>query len=120
MKKQKIEFKGLDELKSNVVEIIKSHDNYDIRKNNLNIILDNIILKDYVSDIEFDDSFIYINLSKNMTFAINYDYKNYPLMSFDCSEVLISLTDEVINFDCKLLLNISDNIIELKNIYRIC
>ena len=55
-----------------------------------------------------------------MTFAFNYDYKNYPLMSFDCSEVLISLTDEVINFDCKLLLNISDNIIELKNIYRIC
>ena len=81
--------------------LIKNFDSYDYISDEINRII-NVIDKD-INDIILDDSDddeikLIINLYTVNNYGFNYDFKNYPLLSFMSDKITIDYNDCVIDF----------------------
>lgn len=100
-------FSIFDFLKSNM-------ENFDLMENNLKILIEFLNKNSrYIDYVGFSDNGIYIIVNFPFAIGFNYDFKNYPFLSFPCKEIKIGLDSELILFD-NLSVNFMD--LELNNI----
>jgi len=108
---------GLNEIVSLITDFLSSYDDFNLMKNNLKVILND--LKNYIYEIKYDDDNLYVYLNCNGIFCINYDYKNFPLLSFTTNKIMFSLNSTILNCTDDFSLNLNDNELEIKNVVRL-
>ena len=99
-----------------IKDIIKDFDSYEYIYKQLNIIVSSID-KD-IKEIKYDDENYELHIYVYGAFyGFNYDYKNYPLISFYCEKLTISDIECIIKIDDDLIINLS--MIDVENFEKI-
>ncbi len=106
-----------DTILKEIIDVIKTYDNYNLVEEKLNIIFNTI--KNSIKKIRIYEDDIIIYLYDSYCYGINYDYTNYPMFSFYTESILFNVYDCGIfhSYDNNIVVNLYD--INLKNFERI-
>ena len=103
-----------------IMDTVKLFDCYEYIESKIEIILKTIQndIKYFIyNDSDSSNIELIIKLDDYNYYGFNYDFKNYPLISFGCSTITLHYNDGIINFDDDLLINISE--LDFKNFEKI-
>lgn len=89
----------------NMNDIVKKFESYEYIGEKIDMIINTI--KDNIKKIIIDDDKnLHIYLYDGGAYGINYDYKNYPLISFDCEKIMFNYSDTIIQIDDRFTIDL--------------